>query len=264
MSQELTIIVLVDVQAALDANTLEGNIYLIDNLKDEGSTGEGTGELISAINGSHWCDGTQTCDIVINWLISGIGAIPLTLPRNYIEYRSKGIDDNWLRNIKKFHKSTDSEHQKSLLKKVDITGIVENIGNTNQLKDKHGHYRDLKVKTLNVFAEPFDNKHHITNLSYLPPQITNITGQAVENKVLYPAQYGTPVQIKNGWYWSATVDTSKTGIHKYTLHLILYKYNGEEESWSPVEMQYDSMIRVTNAPQVNGFTNAAVGLLPII
>ena len=43
MSQELTIIVLVDVQAALDANTLEGNIYLIDNLKDEGSTGEGTG-----------------------------------------------------------------------------------------------------------------------------------------------------------------------------------------------------------------------------
>jgi hypothetical protein len=59
MSQQLGIILLIDVVAAIEANTLEGNTYLFDNMKLQGSEGLGTGKLISAINGTSYCDGSQ-------------------------------------------------------------------------------------------------------------------------------------------------------------------------------------------------------------
>ena len=41
MSQQLGIILLIDVVAAIEANTLEGNTYLFDNMKLQGSEGLG-------------------------------------------------------------------------------------------------------------------------------------------------------------------------------------------------------------------------------
>lgn len=259
MSQEITIIILVDIQAALEANSLDGNIYLIDNLRTDGSEGEGTGNLITAIDGSYWCDGTQCCDIVLNWLITGIGNLPNTLPRYYNKTRSKNIDQYRLKEIQNFHLNKNETNSKTALLE---NRIIQNIGNSDQLQIAPSKSIDLGIKSLNVFGDAFDKSQDISSLSFLPPQVSNITGEAVDKGVLLPAQYGTPIPIKDGWYWSATVDTSKTGIHDYTLHLTLY--NMVEGIWVPVEMTHQAQIRVTNQPQRNGFTNAGIGLLTLI
>ncbi|MFC7647213.1 hypothetical protein ACFQX6_46840 [Streptosporangium lutulentum] len=47
--------------------------------------------------------------------------------------------------------------------------------------------------------------------NYPAPVITDITGPAVTEKIMYPAQYGSPDMIYDGWYWAATVDTSCPG-----------------------------------------------------
>ncbi len=249
---------MVDIQAALKTNTLDGNIYLLDNLKNEGSEGIGTGNLTSSIKGSYWNDGSQTCDIVLNWLITGISTLPVTLPRNYAVLESKNIEKRWLHDIKKGHE------ENTLKSSAKLGRLFEKLEKTNSIKDKHGNTSKLGFKTLNIFAEPFEDNHHISTLSFLPPIINNITGDAVNNKILFPAQYGTPVQIKDGWYWSATVDTSKIGIHTYTLHLTLYKYDVQNSTWIPIEMKHEAKLKITNEPQVNGFTNAGIGTLPLI
>ena len=84
MSQQLGIILLIDVVAAIEANTLEGNTYLFDNMKLQGSEGLGTGKLISAINGTSYCDGSQANEQVLNWLPYGVGSLPPTLPKSFL------------------------------------------------------------------------------------------------------------------------------------------------------------------------------------
>jgi hypothetical protein len=62
MNSQLAIIVLIDVEAALAANSLQGHAYLVDDNRHMGSTGQGTGNLTTVVVG---------CQIV-NWLIAGI------------------------------------------------------------------------------------------------------------------------------------------------------------------------------------------------
>ena len=62
MINQNAIIVLIDVEAALKANTLRGNAFLIDNYRFKGSTGEGSEKLCTAVIGNQ----------IMNWLISGI------------------------------------------------------------------------------------------------------------------------------------------------------------------------------------------------
>src|SRR5262245_25022498 len=92
MSQQLAIIVLVDVAAALKGRTLQGNTYLFDNMKLQGSEGEGTGDLVTAINGAHWSDGSQADEQVLNWLPYALGSIPPTVPRSYHVDRARASD----------------------------------------------------------------------------------------------------------------------------------------------------------------------------
>jgi len=62
MNSQLAVIALVDVEAAINANSLAGNIYVVDNNRLIGSTGQGTAALTTTVVG---------CQIV-NWLVSGI------------------------------------------------------------------------------------------------------------------------------------------------------------------------------------------------
>jgi len=258
MSQQIAIIVLVDIKAALETKSLDGNIYLMDNLRTNGSEGQGTGKLITAIDGSYWCDGSQNSDIVFNWIISGIGSIPVTLPNNYYHTRTKHIDHRWIQSIKNAHFGTNIGEKEANFE----TAIFEKIGTYAKLRTSHVSVMDIEIKTLNIFGEHFDNSQDKSILNPLPPQITDITGFAVDDKVIFPAQYGSPVPIKDGWYWSATVDTSKTGLHNYTLHITLYDF--VDEVWTPVEMTYDAQIKVSNNPVRNGFTNAGLGYIPLM
>jgi hypothetical protein len=258
MSQEITVIVLVDVQAAIKNKSLEGNIYLMDNLRTDGSEGEGTEKLITAVDGSHWSDGSQNCDIVMNWLITGISSLPVTLPRSYYKTRAKHIEQQWVQSIKDFHLSKTTRGKSTNLDK----SIIEKIGTSSLLKIAPGHTVNTGIKPLNIFGQHFDNQDSNNDLSHLIPQISDITGEAVINKVLFPAQYGTPIAIKNGWYWSATVDTSKTGVYNYILHITLYDY--VDQVWVPIEMTHSAKVKISNNPVKNGFTNAGLGLIPLI
>lgn len=275
MSQQITIIVLIDIQAALDAKSLDGNFYLLDNLRTEGSEGEGTNRLVTIVNGGYLIDHSPTSDIVLNWLPIAIGSLPSTLPKNYEQERSKDIEQENMQKIKKYLKqlketsrnSNEELDQDSSNEELDqdrkkIDEIVDDTGNFNQIKDSQGNVRDLDVKALNVFGNQFASKDVNSRPSYWSPFISNITGEAVESGVLFPAQYGSPVPIKDGWYWSATVDTCRVGIYNYTLHITLYSMKGE--IWTPVSMSCDARIKVTNQPQRNGFTNAGIDILPLV
>jgi hypothetical protein len=59
---QLSVVTLIDVEAAMKANSLSGNIYLIDNNEWNGSSGEGTENLVTAITGTQ----------IINWLVMGV------------------------------------------------------------------------------------------------------------------------------------------------------------------------------------------------
>lgn len=63
---QLSVVILIDVEAVNKTNTLAGNIYFIDNNEWNGSTNEGTEHLVTAIAGTQ----------VINWLCLGIDVIP--------------------------------------------------------------------------------------------------------------------------------------------------------------------------------------------
>lgn len=252
--------VLIDIQAAINANTLEGNIYLFDNLRTDGSEGEGTGNLVSAINGAYWADGTQADEQVLNWMPIGIGSLPPTLPKSFYFEKTKISGINAL--TQKLKIAVEKQQP------IDIKEILPNIAFTGKFKDSRGNVRDTGIKMMNVMGQPFtgEKDEAPSELSYLTPQINNITGEAVDKGVIFPAQYGSPIPLNDGWYWSATADTNKTGIFAYTMHITLYKlsYFQGEPVWEPIDMTYESHIKVTSVPKNNAFTNGAMGYLPIL
>jgi hypothetical protein len=94
--------------------------------------------------------------------------------------------------------------------------------------------------------------------TYPPPIIVNITGEAVDKRVIFPAQYGSPSLFGPGLYWSATVNTNLTGLFSYTMHVRLSQpgddLNGTNDAQTKsVVMTYDSQINVTSQPTTNGF-----------
>jgi hypothetical protein len=253
MSQEITIIVLVDVPNALKQNKLEGNIYLIDNLRTDGSKGVGSPHLTSAINGSYWVDGSQAYDIIINWLTTGLGSLPPTLPRGFYKQRTEDIEDKIVKQLKSPLLQANAS---------SITQAAQKLASTLSIRDEKGNARDLDIKPLTVTGDLYQpSQDDPSSLSYLMPIISDIKGEAVEKNVLFPCQLGTPVYINNGWYWCATANTAKVGLYSYTMHITLHKLvNGVYE---PIVMTYDAKINVTTKPQVNGFTQAGMGFIPL-
>lgn len=59
MNSQLAVVVVIDVEAALIEDTLVGNCYLIDNNRFRGSSGEGSDQLITFVEGNR----------VMNWLV---------------------------------------------------------------------------------------------------------------------------------------------------------------------------------------------------
>ncbi|NEQ79028.1 MAG: hypothetical protein F6K26_01810 [Moorea sp. SIO2I5] len=105
----------------------------------------------------------------------------------------------------------------------------------------------------------------IPEFNFLSPIITDITGEAVDKNIIYPAAYGSPDMVTDGWYWSASVNTYTPGTYSYTMHIQLYKLSreGKEYTYIPVDFTHNAYIKISNDPKVNGFTNAGIGYLPI-
>jgi hypothetical protein len=280
MSQQLGIILMVDVDAAVKANTLEGSTYLFDNMKLQGSEGLGTEKLVSAINGTHYCDGSQANEQVLNWLPYGVGSLPATLPKSFLADKARNSD---LNAIEKIHQLVDTikpaETQKTTTTEIthiikELRNIKSNIGHETKVIS---HFRnDLKrlgpvgQKIMDVTGKLIINatQSDIPEISSLNPIITDITGEAVDKNIIYPAAYGSPDMITDGWYWAASVDTSRPGTYEYTLHVQLYRLSKDKDKdewvWVPVNMTCKAYIKVSNLPKVNGFTGGGVCALPIL
>ncbi|RXK85974.1 hypothetical protein [Filimonas effusa] len=279
MAQEITIIMLIDIPAAIQQGTLDGNIYMVDNLKTEGSENEATGKLISAVNGTYWATGAQASEQLINWLPYSVSCLSPNLPRFYAQDRLEKTNDRLLGLLR----SSSGQNQTMLLQDA-VAAAPLTVPALSTVADKQGApitnelpLMDVRGKFLTVNeVEPvllkFSSDENgneavdISSLSYLAPQIYNITGEAVDKGVIYPAQYGSPAPIKGGWYWCASVNTYMIGTYSYTMHITLYKpeVNGTNVVWTPVNFTYDARIKVTSDVMRNGFTGAGLGMLPIV
>ena len=262
MEQEITIIVMVDTVGAVRAGRLDGNIYLIDNLRSRGSTGVGTGELTTIVYGTYWSNGSQASEPLFNWLIGSISSLPPSLPRNYQENRSREAERLELEDIRSVLEASSLKSTRTKLR-----AMAHGVGQSIRLKTNRGTTKDVGLKLLDVRGEVVQRGQEAkTSLAQPPPVITNLTGEAVDEGILYPAQYGTPINIKDGWYWSATASTFRPGLYRYTLHITVYELvwsDGGDPVWVPRAMSHDAKIRLTTEPMTNGFTGGGTGPLPI-
>lgn len=260
--QEITVIVMIDTQAALENNLLEDHIYLIDNLRTEGSIGEGTKDLTSKVNGAYWSDGSQAGEYLFNWLPYPIASISPILPKTYKKDRAKAHDVTNLERLQNIAQSTKENATK------DFSELTSKIGRNLKIKNELGEISTASTKLMGLNGDILPNNYSdpANMITHLTPQITNITGEAVDKGIIYPAQYGTPVPIKDGWYWSASTASKLVGTYKYTMHITLFKpsVSKGEIIWTPKYFTHDAQIEIVNAPMVNGFTKAGVTFLPII
>ncbi|MCX6461372.1 MAG: hypothetical protein NTZ03_13830 [Actinobacteria bacterium] len=100
---------------------------------------------------------------------------------------------------------------------------------------------------------------------FLPPFIADITGQAVDDGVIFPARYGSPDLSTDGWYWSAVVDTHRVGTHHATMHIGVFRavMDGDRPAWEPELYPCELHFEVDQIVAVNGFTGALAGYLPL-
>ncbi|MEU0247361.1 hypothetical protein ABZ192_24170 [Streptomyces sp. NPDC006235] len=254
MPQQLGIIVLVDTTNALAERTLSGNTYWFDNAKLYGSENQGTENLVTAIHGSYWQDGSQATEQVLNWLPYSLGSIPPSVPRGYAADRSQRSDEEALANLQSFANgpgAPDVAELEHIRKALGMRANTHGLGSRGQ--------KVLDV-TGNIVTEGSSQAH-----SYPPPIITDVFGQAVEEKIMYPAEYGSPDLVTDGWYWAASVDTSRPGTYTYEMRIQLHDLvqRGREVIWEPVNFTCRSSLKITSEPKRNAFTKAGMGYLPI-
>jgi hypothetical protein len=262
MSQQLGIVLMIDSVAAIEARSLDGNIYLIDNAKWAGSTGEGTGHLVTAVDGSRVS--SQADSQVLNWLPLGIDSPPPTLPQTYFLHKAT-----------RESLSQRSEVAEGVLPEGAVAPAaapppVEPAPRPLRLPRRSLDIlgRDVgqaKLESLSAreadgsFVKGADARIYFPN-----PVIADIAGEAVDLRVIYPAQYGSPDLFSEGLYWSATVDTNKVGHFAYTLYITLFysePMDGKMTACS-VTLPYVAYINVTNAIATNGFCTTPV-ILPV-
>lgn len=259
MAQQLAIIVMVDIANALRDRSLTGNVYLFDNMKFLGSTGEGTGSLVTAIRGTYWSDGSQATEQVLNWLPASLGSIPPTVPRSYHAIRTAESDQQALRELAAL---TGGGPDASTTAGADLGRIQQSVGHraSGTRASRINTRNKILDVTGNVVAGDPADVH-----AYPDPIITDVTGQAVDEKIIYPAEYGSPDMVSDGWYWSATIDTARPGSYDYTMHIQLHELaeRDGEHVWEPVDLTCASKVDITADPKRNAFTGAGRGLLPI-
>ena len=226
----------------------------------------------------------------MNWLAIDINDMPQTVqkPSYYTYFRAKTIEHF----LKKHLTATSKTEQDAAAKgknakdanaqydiKVsqqgfnavleqlkDITNVAEGglKTNTDSTKNIESDWPLVsltgQLESGNIAAIQEEN-----NYINLPPVLTNITGEAVDLGIIYPAEYGSPNFITRGWYWCATVNTAKAGKYRYTMHITLFDLDVKDDqiSWKPVQMTLDSHILISKDAMRNGFTGAGDSYLPI-
>lgn len=255
MITQYAIVVMVDVEGALAQRSLTDNVYLIDNARNSGSEGEGTSGLITQVNGVYGPSGAQTVGQVLNWVAYNIADYPPTLPQAF------------------FVPSPRQQIERAIHTLQSANNAAAVAGFAAELKAKASRGQELDARYGPSLAQrllfmqtpqPGMSKQ-APELTNIPPVVYRISGPAVEQQVIFPAQYGSPDLVSDGWYWSASVNTSKIGVHAYNIHLILHRPVGEGDNivWTPEEFVFESKLRIAANAQINGFTGAGLWQLPL-
>lgn len=251
-----SIVLIVDVEAALADSSLENNAYLIDNTRAVGSRDEGKESMVSTVVGVHHADGSPAAEAVLNWLGYGISALPPTLPRSF--------------NLRTHHAAQDRalvEKLAAASKSEDVTAV---LAAHHDEHGAHGAQREgmpyLPVDPRSASGE-FIDPNAVEYAAHVNPEIVGIRGEAVENEVMFPALYGSPDFYTEGWYWSASVDTNKVGIHEYIIDVRLLRplRKDDEVTWTPEVHSLVARINISATTLVNGFTGCIEpGFLPLV
>jgi hypothetical protein len=261
MEKQITILTLIDIPSALAEQTLENNIYLLDSVKAEGSTGEGAPQLTTAVNGYSWIDGSQACEVVLNWFTTGIGALPITLSRAYCAHRSKKAPEEIARDLVRYYKSSGG-FTPDAGASTSANHMADAMDNQLLIMADGETVKKTGVKMLNIYGQPAAQEDHPSTLNYLSPKIVNIRGEAVERNVIFPAMYSSAIEASEGWYWSATVSTMKAGTYSYILDVALFRKE-KGNVWKPELYAFEAKIKISTEPMINGFTGKGVGYLPV-
>ncbi len=276
MSVQASIMLMVDVESALLANTLEGYTYLFDNLGYQGSTGQGTGQLVTGAEGEYWIDGTQADEIVLNWLTVGVASLPLTLPRDFQSVRSRDSEEKTFKQLKTLHqeltekgakKPKGDDPLKTVRSRVEEIQQNKGILSVDEVPGKAGaHFGNKMLDVTGNLAT--DTETRMSGLSFPIPEIVGMRGPAVDENVIHVADMNYPANDPKsmGWYWCGTVSTGKPGVYEYTMDVNLYKpvlIEPNKVDYQPVTMEFKSAFNIANAPMVNGFTKRGIAPLPI-
>ncbi|MDB5655653.1 MAG: hypothetical protein JWQ94_3266 [Tardiphaga sp.] len=245
MSQQLGIILMIDSAAAFAAGTLDGNIYLIDNAKWAGSSGEGTGLLVTAVDGTRVM--SQVDAQVLNWLPYGINGPPPTLPQTFF------LADEARRALSLRQRPAEARLAKTA-EPADATPPVAAEA-TPLLPRLPRKIVDILGREIGEVSRSLAKGAPGKQVHYPNPVISNIAGQAVDLRVIYPAQYGSPDLFSDGLYWSATVDTNKIGRFAYTMYITLFRSESTGGEWNvdAVTLPYVAYVDVTSELSNNGF-----------
>jgi hypothetical protein len=233
-----SISVLVDVDAVLSESTLANNAYLVDNTRFLAS-GEPTPDT-TYIYGALHADGSQASQEIMNWFGFGIAAPPPNLSKALYTFAPPSS----------FAKPANISRATQPLRRMafEVAGRLQ--------------YVPMAIPSL---GEGRDSGHEI-EAADLSPRIVKISGPAVDEGVIYPAEYGGPDYNAQYAYWAATVDVNKTGTHDYFIHLLVYrpKQTGGEKVFAGEQYIYKAQVCVQSGVLVNGFTYGTPGVLPLV
>ncbi|SIS91219.1 hypothetical protein [Insolitispirillum peregrinum] len=261
---QISIMLVVDNAAALATGTLDGHIYLIDNTQHLVGVDEvaGTPEKnVTHVIGTHDASGGQASEAILNWLSCGVSGPPSTLPRLFR------------------HRNGEETFNARLAAAVQDAATPAAL---NKLFGKSGPFGQphpvMLVQTLDGATVPLlggvmtasgTAVHEASrdSINAFPPVVTNLYGPAVDDGVIYPALYGSPDPYTEGWYWSASVDTSKVGRHQYLVDVQIHQPEVNDDGrvvWMPRIFTMSAELEVVLQPQLNGFTGAYAGaVLPL-
>lgn len=258
MSQQLGIVLMIDSAAAIEAGTLDGNIYLVDNGRSSGSTGEGTAHLVTAIEGILV---PGQADIpVLNWLPYGVSSPPPTLPQHF--FLDAASRETVTRHVQSAEphlaakrlaaeaaptepEAKPAPEPEPVLPRL-TRRVVDILG--RDLRDAAGGPTARATALVRTAAEG-------ARVHYPNPLISNIYGEAVDLGVIYPAQYGSPDLFSDGLYWSASVDVSRLGYFSYVIDVVLFYSEFSAGQWvdRSITLPYAAYLNVTDQAAINGF-----------
>lgn len=256
MGQQLGIIVLVDTAAAIEDNDLHGHLWLVDNGGWNGSTGEGTGNLVTALD---MTDAAEAGLPLLNWRPLGIGAPPLMAPR-IADLAEQDRRD--LARQPDYPPRSFSPRRRTILgDEVTLwppghSGAIVSSPRPASRFAGQGFLYPGAARFLRTRRSRVAHEDDLAVEYHNDPVIDRIAGEAVEAGSIFPAQYGSPDLFSDGLYWSASIDPRILGLFRYTMWITLSysrrDAHGKVETYS-LTLPHDAWIKITTGALRDGF-----------